>query len=103
MNDGTFKIGEIAILQNLAHPFACANGDDCEIVDGMHPRNVIDILATVDVAETYLVKYRGVMCAVCFDNLKKKPAAPGVVDVEFVRMMDWLNRAKQPIADLVEA
>ncbi len=79
MNVETFEIGEVAELQGLGKPFMFANGQDCEIVDCLHPRTIVDITGTTAVMSTYTIRYSGMCCAVFSGNLKKKTAHPNTV------------------------
>lgn len=72
MDDGTFKVGEIAILQNLDSFSSLFNGEDVEVIGGLGQRNVSSISGTISFCVTYIVSYRGFVVAVRPSNLKKK-------------------------------
>jgi hypothetical protein len=72
MDDGTFKVGEIGILQNLTGVASFLNGQEVEVVHGIGQRNVLCISGAVEFLVTYIISYRGNIVAVCPSNLKKK-------------------------------
>lgn len=47
--NGQFKVGEIAILQNLVGDTACYNGTECEITEPLQRRTVPFFRIEVDV------------------------------------------------------
>lgn len=73
MDDGTFKVGEIALFQKLRGSFAHLNGEECEVVETMKPRALIDLHGNTRVGITYKVDYKGLACAVPPQKLAKKP------------------------------
>ena len=72
MDDGTFKVGEIGILQNLTGIVAFLNGQEVEIVYGLGQRKVRTLDEGIAFWVTYVVNYRNHLVAVRPSNLKKK-------------------------------
>lgn len=72
MDDGTFKVGEIGILQNLVGVAALFNGEEVEVVRGLDQRNVYTLDGHKEFWVTYVISYRGSAVAVRPSNLKKK-------------------------------
>lgn len=102
MAEGTFKVGEIALLRNLPAPFDGMNGDECEIIAGLDKRIVKDIHGSFDLIDCYGISCRGVRGAVQVMNLKKKPAEPQTKDAEFGKKVEWSTCGWKP-HDLVGA
>lgn len=74
MEDPSFSIGEIAILKGLPEPFDHMNGQECEVLDSLKPRHVVDIHGSKTINQSYKIDFRGLCCAALPCNLKKKPA-----------------------------
>lgn len=76
MNDGTFKVGEIACFKDLQGAFRHLNGEECEVRETQRLRPVVDLHGTASQEFVYVVNYRGLFCAVPGDKLRKKPDSP---------------------------
>lgn len=96
MNDGTFKVGEIAIFKNMPAPFSFMNGQECEITDEVKLRYVVDIHGTKDVCISHLVSFRGIVGAIPPSYLKKKLPPPKTLDSEFGTVVPWSDCAWVP-------
>lgn len=72
MNDGTFKVGEIGILQNLSGWPGIYNGEEAEIVGNLQERPVRYVNGGFGVSETYLISFQGQEVGVRPSNLRKK-------------------------------
>jgi hypothetical protein len=72
VNDGTFKIGEIAIFQNLPFPFDHLNNQEAKIIEGLQHLNVVDIFGTTAKKLSYTVFAANREFACQPANLKKK-------------------------------
>lgn len=98
-----FKIGEIAILQNIPSPFTFMNGEECEIDGALQTRNVRDIYGNTGVVHGYRIKFRDQIGVVCADNLRKKKLPPETKDTEFGVKVNWQDCAWNPLELEIEA
>lgn len=54
-----FKVGEIAELQNMPHPFQHINGEEVEILEGLMPRSMVKVTGNVELELCYLIDFMG--------------------------------------------
>jgi hypothetical protein len=76
VNDGNFKVWEIAIFQNLPFPFDHLNTKETKILDTLRSMDVVDIFGTPANKPVYLVfaANREFACDPAFLKKKPKPA-----------------------------
>lgn len=96
MNDGTFKVGEIALLHRLTGPFKYLNGEECLIVEALAERPMVDLRGTHYTGLAYLIEYRGVPFGVPGSKLKKKPAPGAKARQEAYTVVPWSSVAWNP-------
>lgn len=72
MNDDTFKVGEIAVFQNLPVPFDFLNDKETEIRSALCNMCVVDVFGTYAIKMAYRVFADGREVACEAANLKKK-------------------------------
>lgn len=96
MNDGTFKLGEIAVFRDLPPPFNIMNGCECEVIGALENRFVVDLLGSKGISCTYVVDYRGTRAGVLPCNLKKRPQKPESKDTDFGKTVEWDDCAWSP-------
>lgn len=96
MGNKTFKIGEIALFQNLPIPFNLFNGDECEIVGALQLCLVEDIFGKHGLEYVYRVLHRGYTVAVKQESLKKKPGNLETEDSDFGKTVGWKDCAWCP-------
>jgi hypothetical protein len=72
MTSKPFKPGDIAILQNLSHPFTSLNGDECEVVSHLDEFHLVDIFGTKAYVFVYKIKHRGLTVGVLPENIRHK-------------------------------
>lgn len=88
MNYGNFKVGEIAIFQNLPFPFDHLNNQETKVLDTLKPCDVIDIFGTTATKMAYLVLAVNREFACQPANLKKKPKPLEKVKVQQPEMAE---------------
>jgi len=72
MDDGTFKVGEIGILQNLIGWPGRYNGEEALIIGGLEQRPLRYLSGKIGFADCYLISVDGQDVAVHPVNLRKK-------------------------------
>lgn len=72
MNDETFKVGEVGILQGLKGYAQVFNGQEAEVIGGLEQRHVLTMQGTQEFAVSYMISYREIPVAIRPSNLKKK-------------------------------
>lgn len=68
-----FEVGEIAILQNIAPPYAHENGDEVEVVGELAFRHSVTIHGEPFSGDSYRIRHRGRVWLVAPHCLRKKP------------------------------
>lgn len=100
MENETFKVGEIAILQNLPVPFTVFHGQECEIIAALALTDIVDIFGVHDTAVVYQISHRGLIVAVRPNSLKKRPSkgddAEESKDTDFGKTVEWKDCAWSP-------